>query len=474
MDENLFNQSSETENKEQFDYQTTYTGTGDMEPKKNGFGFGKTIIAAVVFGLVAGAAFKGVDIAYDNFIKKEGTKTESVDKQTVANVEQVSTVDKDSQVFYDASKIAENVMPSIVSISTKSIEIVRTWFQQYEQEVPGSGSGIIIQQNKDSLYIMTNYHVVQGANSITICFNDQSLIEATVKGYNADADLAVLVVDMTKLNEKTIQAIKIAQLGNSDEIVVGEAAFAIGNALGYGQSFTGGYISATKRILEDSDMALIQTDAAINPGNSGGALVNAQGEVIGINSSKLVDSRVEGMGFAIPVNEAIKLLQGIIDGTSGNVDSSTATEQYNPYGDEYNEFDDFDDFFDFFGFGDDTPEEDKKDKNDQEVTPSQNKAFLGIVGTDVTQEYSSYLNMPSGVYITQVTAESPADKAGIKAGDVITNVDDKAILSMEGLRSYIGTKQPGDTLNIVLQRKAENGDYETLTVSAILVENTAQ
>ncbi len=456
-------------------YEESPTNPAEPEKKAKGSGWTKTVVAAVIFGLVAGASFKGVDIAYDKLTNKGNTEKQETVKQTVDNVEQVETVTDGNEVYYNASTIADNVMPSIVSITTKSIEIVRTWFQQYEQEVEGSGSGIIIQQNNNDLYIITNYHVVEGATSLTICFQDQSLMEATVKGYNADADLAVLVVDMTKLSEETIKAIKIAQLGNSDNISVGDAAFAIGNALGYGQSFTGGYISATKRTLEQNPIGLIQTDAAINPGNSGGALVNAKGEVIGVNSSKLVDSTVEGMGFAIPINEAMKLLQGIIDGTSGNVDSSTATEEYNPFGDEYDDFNEFDDFFDFFGFGDDKPEEDeRKDEEDGNVIPSQNKAFLGIAGTDVTEDYSSYLNMPSGVYITQVTADSPAAKAGVKAGDVITNVDNQAILSMEGLRSYIGTKQPGDVISIVLQRKGDNGEYTTMTVSATLVENTVQ
>ena len=437
--------------------------------KKPGTGmtWKKTVAIAVIGGLVAAGSFKGLDIAYD---RATGSGTAKQDKQTVKDVENASTVADGKVLAYDVSDVAANVMPSIVSITTKSVETIQTWFKQYQQEVEGSGSGIIIEQHNDSLYILTNYHVVQGANSLTVGFNDDTMVEATVKGYNADADLAVVEVDMTKMSKTTIDAIKIATLGDSDEVKVGQPAIAIGNALGYGQSLTGGYISATDRKLEDSPLALIQTDAAINPGNSGGALINANGEVIGINSSKLVDSKVEGMGFAIPINKAMELLRGIIDGTSGNVDSSTSGSDSVQNGQQGG---DINDFFDEY-FGDQGGSQgDNGNSTEQQIQQSNNKAFLGIVGTDVTQEYSSYLNIPEGVYITQITGGSPAETAGLQAGDVITSVDGTDYTEMKALSAYIGTKNPGDSISITFQRKTDNGSYDSKTVTATLAENTS-
>lgn len=434
--------------------------------KSTGITWSKTVVAAVIVGLVAGSAFKGIDIAYNH--AQGDTQATAQESQKVDTVKTAATV-SENQAIYDESEMAANVMPSIVSITTKSIETIQTWFKQYQQEVEGSGSGIIIEQSGNDLYILTNYHVIQGATSLTVGFSDETMVEASVKGYNADADLAVVVVDMTKMSSSTVEEIKLATLGDSDAVAVGEPAFAIGNALGYGQSFTGGYISAINRILEDSSLPLIQTDAAINPGNSGGALLNAKGEVIGINSSKLVDSTVEGMGFAIPINKAMELLRGIIDGTSGNVESSGSgsDEYYNEYG--YG--DEIDDFFnDFFGGGN-GQDDDNGSTEEQEIQQSNNKAFLGIVGTSITEEYSEYLNMPVGVYITQVTDDSPAQQAGLAAGDVITAVDGTDYTSMEDLSAYIGEKEPGDTISITFQRKNNNGTYETQTTSATLAKN---
>lgn len=441
--------------------------------KKPGTGmtWKKTVAIAVIGGLVAAGSFKGLDIAYDH---ATGSGTAKQDKQTVKDVENASTVADGKVLAYDVSDVAANVMPSIVSITTKSVETIQTWFKQYQQEVEGSGSGIIIEQHNDSLYILTNYHVVQGANSLTVGFNDDTMVEATVKGYNADADLAVVEVDMTKMSKTTIDAIKIATLGDSDEVKVGQPAIAIGNALGYGQSLTGGYISATDRKLEDSPLALIQTDAAINPGNSGGALINANGEVIGINSSKLVDSKVEGMGFAIPINKAMELLRGIIDGTSGNVDSSTSGSDSVQNGQQEGDINDFfNEYFGDQGGSQGGSQGDNGNSTEQQIQQSNNKAFLGIVGTDVTQEYSSYLNIPEGVYITQITGGSPAETAGLQAGDVITSVDGTDYTEMKALSSYIGTKNPGDSISITFQRKNDNGSYDSKTVTATLAENTS-
>ncbi len=423
--------------------------------KSTGMTWSKTIAAALIIGLVAGSAFKGIDIAYDNY--KNGSTTADSEKSSTDKVQTVSTI-SESAVTYDESEMAANVMPSIVSITTTSVETIQSWFRQYQQEVEGSGSGIIIEQSGDELYILTNYHVIEGATSLTVGFSDDSMVSAEVKGYNSDADLAVVVVDMTQMSSATIDEIKLATLGDSDEVSVGEPAYAIGNALGYGQSFTGGYISAVNRVIEDSTLALIQTDAAINPGNSGGALLNAKGEVIGINSSKLVDSTVEGMGFAIPINTAMELMQGVIDGTSASVDSSDSASDF----DSYNA----DDYYGRF-FGEDGEE----NTTEQEIQQSTNKALLGIVGSDVTEEYSEYLNIPQGIYITQVTDDSPAQEAGLSAGDVITAVDGTEYTQMSDLSAYIGEKNPGDTITITFQRKNDNGSYDTQTVTATLAAN---
>ncbi len=437
----------------------------------SGMTWPKTIAAAVIFGLVAGGAFKGIDIAYNHANGNKVSQTQE-EKQTVDNVKQAATVSDNSLMAFDVSDMAESVMPSIVSITTKSVETIQMWFKQYQQEVEGSGSGIIIQQHNNDLYILTNYHVVQGATSLTVGFSDDTMVEAAVKGYNADADLAIVVVDMSKMSSSTVNSIKLATLGDSGNLEVGEAAIAIGNALGYGQSLTGGFISATERILDDSPLPLIQTDAAINPGNSGGALLNAKGEVIGVNSSKLVDSRVEGMGFAIPINKAMELMQGIIDGTGSNVESGgSAPEQPNPYSEYGNGDGGLEDFFEqYFGNGDDQQPGDGDDAQ-PEVIPSTNKAFLGIYGADITENYSTNLNMPKGVYVTQISNNSPAQKAGLLAGDVITSVDGKDIGAMQDLSSYIGTKNPGDKISITFQRKNDTGTYEEKTVDATLAEN---
>ena len=461
-------------------YQESPTNPPEPEKRKKrekkagaGMTWPKTVAAAVIIGLVAGCAFKGIDLAVDR--RNSNGQTAQEQKQTVDNVKKASTVSENAVTMLDVSDMAASVMPSIVSITTQSVETIQTWFKQYQQEVSGSGSGIIIQQHNDDLYILTNYHVIENAVNLTVGFSDDTMVEAAVKGYNADADLAIVVVDMKKMSTSTVDAIKLAPLGDSDLLEVGEPAIAIGNALGYGQSLTGGFISATERVLDDSSLALIQTDAAINPGNSGGALFNARGEVIGVNSSKLVDSKVEGMGFAIPINKAMELMQGIIDGTSGNVESGSSNKGGYPNPEYGYGGDSLEDFFENFFGGGDTPQPGDENGNDDEQTPyvqqSSNKAFLGIVGKGVTEDYSEYLNMPQGVYITQVTENSPALEAGLKAGDIIIEVDGRTISEMQELSSYIGEKNPGDSISITYQRKNDNGTYETKTTTAVLAEN---
>ena len=466
------------------------SATNPAEPvkkKKQGSGltWPKTIAAAAVFAIVGAGTLKGIDIAYNQYTGKGNNTvaTATTEEQKVDDVAQASTIAEGNTTIYDVSQIAKNAMPSIVAITNKSIETVQTWFRQYKQEVEGAGSGIIIKQDGNKLFIMTNYHVVEGAMSLTVSFCDDSLCEATVRGYNEDADLAIVEVDMTKMSSDAVKQIKTAVIGDSDALEIGEPAIVIGNALGYGQSLSGGYISAKNRILDNNQIGLIQTDAAINPGNSGGALLNSKGEVVGVNSSKLADTKVEGMGFAIPINEAMKLMQGVIDGTDKSVDNSKNNNDIGNNdgngrddgyqgGDGYDELDPFSGFGDgfggfeeFFGNGSNGNRNGNNDNNNgNEQSETTQKAYLGVVGSPVTSEYSEYLNMPEGVYITQVVSMSAAEEAGIKAGDIITSVDGKDIKDMDSLKEYISTKDVGDKISVTYQRKDSKGDYSEKTV----------
>ncbi|MBR6222309.1 MAG: trypsin-like peptidase domain-containing protein [Lachnospiraceae bacterium] len=476
------------------------SATNPAEPvkkKKQGAGltWPKTIAAAAVFAIVGAGTLKGIDIAYNHYTGKTNNTvaTATTEEQKVDDVAQASTISEGNTTIYDVSQIAKNAMPSIVSITNKSIETVQTWFRQYQQEVEGAGSGIIIKQDGNKLFIMTNYHVVEGAMSLTVSFCDDSLCEATVRGYNEDADLAIVEVDMTKMSSDAVKQIKTAVIGDSDALEIGEPAIVIGNALGYGQSLSGGYISAKNRVLDKNQIGLIQTDAAINPGNSGGALLNSKGEVVGVNSSKLADTKVEGMGFAIPINEAMKLMQGVIDGTDKSVDNSKNNNDIGNNngngrddgyqgGNGYDELDPFSGFGDgfggfdeFFGYGNgNNGNRNGNNNNGNEQSENTQKAYLGVVGSPVTADYSEYLNMPEGVYITQVVTMSAAEEAGIKAGDIITSVDGKDIKDMDTLKEYVSTKNVGDKISVTYQRKDSKGDYSENTVEVTLKEMSNQ
>ena len=317
-------------------------------------------------------------------------------------------------------------MPSIVAITNVSeTEYQNFWGgmpQTYEST--SCGSGFIVSEDDSSLYIATNNHVVEGATSLTVTFNDESTVSAEVKGTDPSTDLAVLKVDLSSIESDTLNNIKVATLGDSDSLRVGEASIAIGNALGYGQSVTTGCISALNRTVSVSESGsntnysaeLIQTDAAINPGNSGGALLNAKGEVIGINSVKYSDTSVEGIGYAIPINTAAPIINDLIT----------------------------------------------KEKVDQA-----DSAYLGIAGVDVTSDVSQTYSMPAGVYVAQVTEGSAAEQAGIIKGDIITTFDGKEIGSMEELKTTLEYYKAGTTVDVVIQRST-NGQYAEQTISVTL------
>lgn len=306
----------------------------------------------------------------------------------------------------DVSDIVEKVMPSVVSITETTI--VDNYdeffgFYQGQQESQGSGSGIIIGQDDDNYYIATNNHVVDGANKIEITFVDSKVVEAKVKGTDASNDLAIVSVSKKKMKDSTKKKIVVATMGDSDKLRVGETAIAIGNSLGYGQSVTMGYIGALNREveLENGTMKAIQTDAAINPGNSGGALLNIEGEVIGINSAKLASEEVEGMGFAIPISKAKPILDKLIK---------------------------------------------------KEVVSDEERGYLGITGRTVTDDEKEVLSYKEGVFVVSVTKNSGAGMAGIKEGDIITKVDDEKVTTIEGLISTLESYKKGDKIKVTILR----------------------
>ena len=346
----------------------------------------------------------------------------------------------------DVSEIASEALPSIVSITTKSVQEVQNYFgmygmygyapQQQEQEVEGSGSGIIVGKNDDELLIATNYHVVEGADTLSVAFTDGNAVEASVKGFDEERDLAVVSVSLDDVKDDTMDAISIAKIGSSDDLKVGEQVIAIGNALGYGQSVTTGIVSAKNRrmdsdnntVTDGSDdssdgVNLIQTDAAINPGNSGGALLNMEGEVVGINSAKLASTEVEGMGYAIAISDVTDILQNLMNETS----------------------------------------RDKLDDSEYGV--------LGIEGSSVSSEAVQMYGIPAGVFVKKVTEGGAADKAGLKANSVITEFNGKTVSSIDQLMEYLSYYEPDEEVELTVQ-VPHGTSYKEETVKVTLDENT--
>lgn len=417
--------------------------------------FGLTITMALIFGLVAGLVFQGV-----NLVSKKVIGTQ--ENGTVENVQMVpndSDTDRDSGKTASAAAvsslsvadIAKNAMPSVVAITAVSVQEVQSFFggtQQYEGV--GSGSGIIIGQNDDELLIATNNHVVADARNLSVSFYGDEIdasalsseeaqygqnmenvakeyaknsVSAQIKGTDADNDLAVIAVQKKDIPEETMAEIKVASMGSSDDLVVGEQVVAIGNALGYGQSVTSGYVSALNRRIDTDEAGtaddLIQTDAAINPGNSGGALLNMSGEVIGINSAKFADETVEGMGFAIPVATAQPILDELMS------------------------------------------RETRMKVSEDEA------AYIGISCKEVSAEVSQMYGIPTGVFVAEATEGGPAEKAGIKSGDIITKIDGTKITSYNELTEQLQYYAAGETIDFVVQR-ADGGEYKDVTVTITL------
>ena len=404
-------------------------------------------LCAVLAGGLAAGSFEGINTITgwnsstveaasnkDNAtLLQTKSKKKSADKKS-DDKESKDDSESKTKGSLDVSDIAAEGMKSVVAITTKSVQDVQSYLGAYgfggsqgfttQQEVEGSGSGIIVGKNDDNLLIATNYHVVSGADTVSVTCIDGETYEATVNGYDEDKDLAVVSVALSDISDDTMDQIAVATVGSSDDLKVGEQVIAIGNALGYGQSVTTGVISALNREVSVSDSSsstnytaeLIQTDAAINPGNSGGALLNTAGEVIGINSVKYSDTSVEGIGYAIPMDTAKPIIEELI--TKEKVDES-------------------------------------------------NSAYLGIVGVDVTSDVAKTYNMPTGVYVAQVMEGAAAEQAGIQKGDIITKFDGKDVTSMEELSYNMQYYAAGTTVDVVIERSS-NGQYEEQTISVTL------
>lgn len=365
----------------------------------------------LVFGLVGGAAFQGVSYGLNKVGIAGGNQKQLATTQTVST---------SSGSKSDVSAVAESVLPSIVSITgTFQTNSYGFFGRESSQESEGSGSGIIVGKDSHYLYIATNNHVVEDATSLAVGFCDDSTVEAEIKGTDSDADLAVVTVDLSKIKSSTLEEIKIITMGDSDKLNVGEQAIAIGNALGYGQSVTAGYISALNREVQltDKTMTLIQTDAAINPGNSGGALLDGEGKLMGINTVKYSSEEVEGMGYAIPINTAKPIIESLIN---------------------------------------------------EETIPESKQAYLGITGGDMTEDMANAYGMPTGIYVSEIQQNSPAQKAGMQAGDVIVEFDGSSVTTMENLQNKLEKKSAGTKVTIKVKRQSQMGEYKDVTLNVTL------
>ena len=434
---------------------TVLKPSGPSEHRRNQNSFqkkaGTTIALAVIFGLVAAVVFQAANFAADRFLNTGKSSvqiktTDSVDLQETASDD--STADKvlsDSENGTVAA-VAQASMPSVVAITTVSVQEIPSFFgySSHQYKSASTGSGIIVGDNDDELLIATNNHVVDGATTLSVCFigddvanaetetvnagdngdlNVEDAVSAKIKGTDADNDLAVVAVKKSDIPEDTLNQIKIAQIGSSDDLAVGQQVVAIGNALGYGQSVTSGWISALNRTISTDDgtnsTGLIQTDAAINPGNSGGALLNMKGELIGINSAKYADSAVEGMGYAIPISKAKPILEELMN------------------------------------------------RETREKVDSSKKGYLGVSLANLTTEAIEMYNMPTGAFVRNVEDDSPAQEAGICKGDIIVKFDGQKVSDGDDLLDKLQYYKSGEKIEAVIAR-ATNGEYEENTIELTL------
>ena len=379
---------------------------------------------ALAFGVLASTAFQGSNYLYN---KANGGTVTATDKAELNIASAVSSstdaAGTDTDSGASVSAIAEAAMPSLVAITNKSVQEMQSMFGQTQaHESESSGSGIIIGKTDTELLMVTNNHVVSGAQDLSVGFVDESVAEATVKGTDADHDIAVIAVKLSDLSEDTLSTIKVIEIGSSSNLEVGEQVVAIGNALGYGQSVTTGIVSALNRevTIDNTANTLIQTDAAINPGNSGGALLNMSGQLVGINSAKYSDTSVEGMGYAIPVDDVVDIIENLMNRQVRN-----------------------------------------------EKAAEGERGFLGISGQDVTSEVSQAYDMPKGVYITSVETGSAAEQVGLQKGDIITKFDGTSVSALADLKEQLAYYKTGEQVEITYSTR-ENGQYAEKTATVTL------
>ena len=439
------------------EHKETLITPGPSEHKKNQNSFqkkvGTTVALAVIFGLVASVVFQALNFTADKYLKTKTGTTQIGTTESVFLQEASSQESESDQTAADTASengtvvaVAQASMPSVVAITTVSVQEIPSFFgygsRQYKSAA--SGSGIIVGDNDDELLIATNNHVVEGATTLSVCFigddvanaetetvnagdsgdlNLEDAVSAKIKGTDADNDLAVVAVQKSDIPEDTLNQIKIAQIGSSDDLVVGQQVVAIGNALGYGQSVTSGWVSALNRTISTEDgtnsTGLIQTDAAINPGNSGGALLNMKGELIGINSAKYADSSVEGMGYAIPISRAKPILEDLMN------------------------------------------------RETREKVDTSEKGYLGVVLSNLTTEAIQMYNIPSGAFVRGVDQDSPAENGGICKGDIIVKFDGQKVSDGDDLLDKLQYYKSGETIEAVVAR-ADNGEYKESTVEVTL------
>ncbi len=429
------------------EYPSYSTGMSGQKPptppgrdKKAAKRWGFTLTGAVIFGVIAALVFQGVNRLADHFFPQQET-VELSHTETANDSGKSSESTGASSSGYSVADVAKSAMPSVVAITAVSVQELPNFFGFGNQEYDSvsSGSGIIVGENDTELLIATNNHVVEGAKNLSVCFigdevavpsetqqemangglDTENAVAAKTKGTDASNDLAVIAVQKSDIPQETMGEIKIAQQGAAENLVVGEQVVAIGNAMGYGQSVTSGWISALDRTIEDSGSALIQTDAAINPGNSGGALLNMKGELIGINSAKFVDSTVEGMGFAIPISTAAPILDKLMD------------------------------------------------QETRDVVDENQRGYMGIQPLDISSEMIEMYEMPQGVFVSAVIENSGAEKAGMKKGDIITAIEEQTLTTSEELTDKLQYYKRGETVKVTIQR-SDSGEYKEMTLDVTL------
>ena len=404
-----------------------------------------TAVLAVMFGLIAGVVFQGVDYAARQLLPKDSDTQVRLETTAPVGTAQGSEDSISSDIIAETGTVAgvvEATMPSVVAITSVSVQEIYSFFGSRQYQSAASGSGIIVGENDDELLIATNNHVVSGATTLSVCFigndvknaeqettrmnsgdiNLEDAVSAKIKGVDTDSDLAVIAVNKDDIPEDTMSMIKISQIGDSDELSVGDQVVAIGNALGYGQSVTSGWISALNRSIEMEDgtiAEMIQTDAAINAGNSGGALLNMRGELIGINSAKNAASGVEGMGYAIPITKALPILEDLMN------------------------------------------------RKTRDKVSADEASYLGVQLADLSAEAIQMYNMPAGAFVIETIPNEPAEQCGIRKGDIIVKLDGQKVSGRDDLIDKLDYYKAGETVEIVISRSA-NGEYGETTLEVTL------